>query len=180
MAAASVLAKCRILEMDSTRMALTYTPKVGEVLECDFGDFLQPPIRPVYNALMPPEIRKRRMVVVLNGRLPNGCTLVVPISSSGNANAVQRGIHVLLPTQLFTVTSFYDKRDRWALAECITHVSKDRLSQIKEKGAPIPTYLPRDKVTEIQKAVIKTISAAALLAPAQPVQPAPAPAPAKV
>ena len=46
-------------------MALTYTPKVGEVLECDFGEFLQPPMTPVYNALMPPEIRKRRMVVVL-------------------------------------------------------------------------------------------------------------------
>ncbi len=151
-------------------MALTYTPKVGEVLECDFGEFLQHPMTPVYNALMPPEIRKRRMVVVLNGRLPNGCTLVVPISSSINKNAVDRGFHVPLATDLFTVTSFYDKRERWALAECITHVSKDRLSQIKERGAPIPTYLPRDKVTEIQKAVIKTISASGLLAPAAPAQ----------
>nr|WP_259643671.1 type II toxin-antitoxin system PemK/MazF family toxin [Pseudomonas syringae] len=47
---------------------------------------------------MAPEIRKRRMVVVLNGRLPNGCTLVVPISSSGNPNAVHRGMHVFLLT----------------------------------------------------------------------------------
>lgn len=153
-------------------MALTYTPKVGEVLECDFGEFLQPPLIPVYNGLMSPEIRKRRMVVVLNGRLPNGCTLVVPISSSGNVNAVQRGMHVPLEPALFTVTSFYDKRDRWALAECITHVSKDRLSQIKDRGAPIPTFLPRDKVTLIQKAVIKTIAASGLLAP----EPAPVPA----
>jgi len=149
-------------------MALTYTPKVGEVLECDFGEFLQPPPKPVYNGLMAPEIRKRRMVVVLNGRLPNGCTLVVPISSSLNKNAVDRGFHVPLATELFTVTSFYDRRDRWALAECITHVSKDRLSQIKERGAPIATYLPREKVTEIQKAIIKTISAVALLAPDTP------------
>lgn len=146
-------------------MALTYTPKVGEVLECDFGEFLQPPPNPVYDGLISPEIRKRRMVVVLNGRLPNGCTLVVPISSSFNSNAVQRGIHVFLEQALFTATSFYDQRDRWALAECITHVSKDRLSQIKERGAPIPTFLPRDKVTAIQKAIIKTIAASALLAP---------------
>lgn len=146
-------------------MALTYTPKVGEVLECEFGEFLQPAPTPRYNGLMPPEIRKRRMVVVLNGRLPNGCTLVVPISSSGNPNAVQRGVHVYLEPALFTVTSFYDKRDRWALAECITHVSKDRLNQIKDRGAPIPTFLPRDKVTAIQKAVIKTIAASGLLAP---------------
>ncbi|MBI6669646.1 hypothetical protein B1F77_16220 [Pseudomonas syringae] len=154
-------------------MALTYTPKVGEVLECDFGDFVQPPLKPVYNGLMTPEIRKRRMVVVLNGRLPNGCTMVVPISSSGNPNAVQRGMHVFLDPALFTITSFYDKRNRWALAECITHVSKDRLSQIKDRGAPIPTFLPRDKVIAIQKAVIKAIAASVLLAP----DPATAPAP---
>ena len=144
-------------------MGLLYTPKVGEVLECDFGDFSQPPVAPIYNGLISPEIRKRRMVVVLNGRLPNGCTLVVPISSSGNKNAVDRGVHVSVPCELFTITSFYDTRERWALAECITHVSKDRLSQIKDRGKPIPTYLPRPKVTEIQRAVIKAISAAALL-----------------
>ncbi|WP_054096630.1 type II toxin-antitoxin system PemK/MazF family toxin [Pseudomonas syringae group genomosp. 3] len=154
-------------------MALTYTPKVGEVLECDFGDFVKPPLKPVYNGLMTPEIRKRRMVVVLNGRLPNGCTMVVPISSSGNPNAVQRGMHVFLDPAFFTITSFYDKRDRWALAECITHVSKDRLSQIKDRGAPIPTFLPRDKVTAIQKAVIKAIAASVLLAPDPTIVPAP-------
>lgn len=162
-------------------MALTYTPKVGEVLECDFGEFINPPLNPPYDGLMSPEIRKKRMVVVLNGRLPNGCTLVVPISSSGNPNAVQRGIHVPLEPALFAVTSFYDTRERWALAECITHVSKDRLNQIKERGAPIPTYLPPGKVTAIQRAVIKTMAASSLLAPAPAVVPAaPAPAPVPV
>jgi len=130
---------------------------------------MQPPVVPAVNALMPPEIRKRRLVVVLNGKLPNGGTLVVPISSSGNPGAVSRGVHVLLTTDLFPVTSFYDKCDRWALAECITHVSKSRLSQIRDKGKPMPTYLPRDKVADVQKAVVKTISASVLLAPAQPV-----------
>ncbi|KPZ10967.1 hypothetical protein ALO40_200107 [Pseudomonas syringae pv. viburni] len=104
-------------------MALTYTPKVGEVLECDFGDFVKPPLKPVYNGLMTPEIRKRRMVVVLNGRLPNGCTMVVPISSSGNPNAVQRGMHVF-----------------WTL-----HSSLSRVFTISVIGGPLPsasrTYL---------------------------------------
>lgn len=154
-------------------MALTYTPKVGEVLECDFGEFLQPPIHPIYNGLIPPEIRKRRMVVVLNGRLPNGCVLVVPISSKENKNAADRGIHLFLPTDLFPVTGFYDKRDRWALAECITHVSKDRLNRIKERGMPMATYLPREQVAKIQKAIIKTISAAGLLGPSHPPEMAP-------
>lgn len=144
-------------------MVLKYTPKVGEVVECNFGEFLQPPPRPIFDGLIPPEIRKQRMVVVLNGRLPNGCCLVVPVSSSGNKNAVDRGLHVHLSTHLFTPTHFYDKRDRWALAECITHVSKDRLSQIKQRGAPISTFLPREKVREIQRAVIKIIGASSLL-----------------
>ncbi|KAA8686775.1 hypothetical protein F4W67_29200 [Pseudomonas caricapapayae] len=61
-------------------MALTYTPKVGEVLECDFGDFIQPPLKPVYYGLMTPEIRKRRMVLVLNGRLPKDSPNKLPIS----------------------------------------------------------------------------------------------------
>lgn len=156
-------------------MALLYTPRVGEVVECDFGEFIQPQINPKYNGLIPNEIRKQRMVVVLNGKLPNGCCLVVPISSTGNKNSLDRGFHVYLPPALFAVTSFYDQRDRWAVAECTTHVSKERLFQIKNKGAPIPTFLPNDTVTAIQKAVIKTISASVLLAPA-PVQPAPAPA----
>ncbi len=144
-------------------MALKYTPKVGEVLECDFGEFLSPPPKPIHDGLIPPEIRKRRLAIVLNGRLPNGCVLVVPVSSSENTNAEIRGFHIRLATELFPVTSFYDERERWALAECITHVSKSRLSQIKERGVPLPSYLPREKVAEIQKAVIKTISASALL-----------------
>lgn len=155
-------------------MSLRYTPSVGEVLECNFGDF--PPMEPItsiddevilpppdFDRVMSPEIRKRRMVVVMNGRMPNGCVLVVPISSSGNIDAVNRGIHVALNQELFTVTHFYDERERWALAECITHVSKARLFQIKDRGAPLKTRLPRNIVMDIQKAVIKTISAQNLI-----------------
>lgn len=151
-------------------MSLNYKPKVGEVVECDFGDFLDPPPTPPNNGLMRPEIRKRRMVVVLNGRLPNGCVLVVPISSSEHPDALHRGLHVPLEPNLFTVTSFYDRRDRWALAECITHVSKDRLHKIRAAGgAPVNSYLPREKVATIQRAVIKAMSAACLL-PRQPIK----------
>ena len=52
---------------------INYSPKVGEVLECDFGQFqydptTQLPLTNNYNGRIPPEIVKRRMVIVLNGK----------------------------------------------------------------------------------------------------------------
>lgn len=151
-------------------MTITFSPAVGEVIECDFGDFMTPPPRPMFNGLISPEIVKKRMVVVLNGRLPNECCLVVPISSSGsNKSAVDRGFHVHLPPSLFTVTNFYDQRDRWAITDCMTHVSKRRLSVILNSGSKVKDILPRDVVTKIQKAAIKSLNAAALITPTAPV-----------
>nr|CRY96832.1 hypothetical protein [uncultured prokaryote] len=146
-------------------MAITFTPNVGELIECDFGEFLTPPPNPIFDGIISPEIIKKRLVVVLNGRLPNECVLVVPISSSGNPNAVTRGFHVHLPTKLITVTKFYDRRDRWAIADCMTHVSKKRLFPIWNGPTLVKDYLPREVVTAIQKAAIKSLSASALLAP---------------
>lgn len=120
-------------------MALNFSPKVGEVVECYFGDFPNPvPPRPAeFDTVMSPEIRKRRMCVILNARLPNSCILVVPISSSDNPNALQRGVHVYLPPALFHITPFYDTRDRWAIAECVTHVSRERLFPIQRNKATL-------------------------------------------
>ena len=144
-------------------MVLLYSPKVGEVLECDFGDFVSPPLSPVFNGPIPNEICKKRMVIVLNGKLPNNCCLVVPVSSSGNPHSVQRGFHVHLPPELIKQTKFYDARDRWAICECVTHVSKQRLSVIKDAGVPVTSFLPNEVVTLIQMAMIKTLNGSALI-----------------
>jgi uncharacterized protein YifN (PemK superfamily) len=145
-------------------VALIYSPKVGELLECNFGDFLKPPLEPIYNGLISPEIRKRRIVAVVNGRLPNGCCLVIPISSSHNPSAVQRGFHIHLGSEIFKETKFHkDNRDRWALCECITHVSKQRLFRMFNNGLQITTMLSSSKVTEIQKSIIRTSNAQCLI-----------------
>lgn len=157
-------------------MAITFSPAVGEVLECDFGDFMNPPLNPIFNGLISPEIVKKRMVVILNGRLPNECCLVIPVSSAGNnQSSVDRGFHVHLPPNLFTITRFYDRRDRWAISECMTHVSKKRLFAIRNGSAVVKDILPREVVTKIQKAAIKSLNGSALIAPAAPaVEPKPA------
>lgn len=153
-------------------MAINYSPKVGEILECDFGDFREPALNPVYDGLIPAEIRKRRLVTVVNGKLPNNCVLVVPISSTQNKNAQDRGFHIPIPTALITITDFYDRRDRWAITECITHVSKQRLSKVKHRGQPLNDKLPRELMEEIQRALIKALNAGSLLPPVAAAAPA--------
>lgn len=150
-------------------MALRYQPTVGEVVECDFGQFPEPPITPPANGRIPNEMRKRRLALVLNGRLPNGCALVVPLH---NADAVARGFHVLLPSALVPVTHAYDPRDRWAIAECVTHVARARLHPLRDRTGPLTVYLPRAVVADIQRAVLRSCSGLSLLVASDAAQPA--------
>lgn len=144
-------------------MTLRYQPNVGEVIECDFGQFPEPRIVPPTNGRIPNEMRKRRLSVVLNGRLPNGCVLVVPLSSSHNADAVARGFHVHLIPSLIPVTHAYDPRERWAIAECVTHVSRERLFPMRDRNGPLKVLLPRERVADIQRAVLRCCNGLSLL-----------------
>lgn len=90
-------------------MAISYAPKVGEVLECNFGTYKKDngvaDERNYYDGRIPPEMIKSRMVVVLNGKLGRGC-LVVAISSTEFRSSIRDGVHVPLPPDLFRVTDF--------------------------------------------------------------------------
>lgn len=142
-------------------MAITHRPKVGEILECDFGQWAEPPS---FDGHIKPEMRKRRMVVVLNGNLDGQACAVVPISSSdADDKGFSAKYHVLLTQEHFGITPHYDKRDRWALADRITVISKERLFYIKDKGVKLDWKLPPPVVTEIQIAVIQAINAKSLL-----------------
>lgn len=147
-------------------MAITYRPKVGEVLECDFGQFKLLADGSFdsrnFDGRIPPEMIKRRLVVVLNGKLGGSC-IVVPISSTQDMGGGSRGLHVYLKPDLFRVTNFYDRRDRWAKAELVQPVSTKRLYKLTDDGQRFDLYLPRSEVELIQRAVIKGVSATALL-----------------
>lgn len=102
--------------------------------------------------------------MVVNGKLPNGCCLVIPISSSHNPSAVERGFHIHLGYEIFKETKFHeDNRNRWALCECITHVSKQRLFRMLNNGLQITKILSSSKVTEIQKSIVRTSNAQSLI-----------------
>ncbi|MEY8214276.1 MAG: type II toxin-antitoxin system PemK/MazF family toxin [Colwellia sp.] len=143
-------------------MAITYTPKVGDILECDFGN-LQEGKPYDFDKRVPYEMVKNRMVVIINPKL-NGNCLVVPISSKKNLDSINRKMHIDLPQKFFRVTSFYDKRERWAKCETIQLVSKERLFKMRDGAMRFEQSLDRETVTLIQKAICKSINAQSLLA----------------
>lgn len=136
-----------------------YRPKVGEILECNYGLFAD---TLDFNGHIPPEIIKRRMVVVLNGKI-KGLTLVVPISSTQNRESIALGHHIEIEPEWIQQTAFYDNRTRWAKADLIQSVSRERLFFIYHQGKKIQQFLPREVVEKIQRAVIKLIGANTLL-----------------
>ena len=139
-------------------MAIKFRPNVGDILECDFGLWAD---GVDFDGHIPPEMRKRRMVAVINARLDAKSTLVVPISSSeGNK---LNPINEFLPDTLFQVTHFYDKRDRYALCGRLLSVSNERLFPIYDKGVIIRQKLPNDVISAIQRKIIKAINAQSIL-----------------
>jgi uncharacterized protein YifN (PemK superfamily) len=149
-------------------MAILYSPKVGELLECNYGDFLYEADgtinRKNYNGRIPPEMVKNRLVVVLNGKISGRSTIIVPISSTQDLGKIAQGLHIPIPQEHIQVTNFYDQRDRWAKADLVQQVSKERLFKVKDaNGVHITQHLPRDLMENIQKAVVTAISAKSLL-----------------
>lgn len=143
-------------------MAIKHRPRVGEILECDFGQWQTIKKKPDFDKHLEPEMRKRRMVIVLNANLDGKSALVVPISSTKSYGR-QANYHHLIDTNLIAVTDFYDKRDRWALAEHAKVVSLTRLHYIFDRDIKLNQTLPPDVVTEIQLKVIKAINAQRIL-----------------
>jgi uncharacterized protein YifN (PemK superfamily) len=147
-------------------MPISYSPKVGELLDCNFGQFETLPNESYntgnFDRRIPPEMIKKRPVVVLGGKFGQSA-LVIPISSSLNQNFVHRGLHVHIPPACFPTTDVYDERDRWAKAELIQHVSRHRLYKIRNNGGRSGLYLSREIVDQIQRAVIAAISAKSLI-----------------
>ncbi|OOF79940.1 hypothetical protein BKG96_00290 [Rodentibacter caecimuris] len=140
-------------------MAINHRPKVGELLECDFGRWSDPE---TVNGHIPPEMIKRRLVVVLNGDIDGHSVLVAPISST-KAYGRLATFHEYLSPDLIAETSFYEKRDRWVKAEHIRCVSKKRLHYVFDNGKKLSQYLPNDVVTAIQKRVLIAVSGKRIL-----------------
>ena len=149
-------------------MAIDFSPKVGRVLECDYGCFTLMPngkidCNPDYH--LPPEMVKKRLVVVLNGKFDGKSSIVVPLSQSRDESKIAKEMHILIPNTTISEASWYPKNDecRWVKADLIQQVSHERLYKLRTKRGHEPIVLPSHLVTEIQKAVIRAINAKELL-----------------
>lgn len=144
---------------------INYEPKVGEILQCQFGTFeLDANGKPVQygssDRRLMPEMIKNRLVVVLNAKIHDAC-IVVPLSSVEDKSKLQRGWHVRVAPELIKETGYFDATERWAKADHCQQVSRQRLRRL-DGGKQ---FLPNATVESVQIAVIKSISAGSLLKP---------------
>lgn len=137
-------------------MPITFKPRVGQVLTCDFGHYPVPPDRLGVQGRLPPEMIKKRMVVVLNAKHRNAC-VVVPLSTTWDGPSEMRGFHVLIPTGVLPAIHFWEDRPRWAKCDAIQMVSNVRLDRVVQARGHASVHLAASLVTQIQHAVIKVI-----------------------
>lgn len=154
-------------------MPIRFNPNVGEVLVCDFGDDYPrtPTGEPdtstlTVNNRLPPEMVKKRLVVVLNGKMTGGC-MVVPISASEkrDLSKTTTKFHIPIPGVLIQGHDYFTSDvERRALGEQVQQVSKRRLTTFHADPS-MNLILPSELVTKIQRSVIKAIKASRLLVP---------------
>ena len=99
-------------------MPLSYYPKYGEVLQCD------------YKGLIVPEMVKTRPVVVVGPRLKDGGDIVrvVPLSTSPRAKVYAWQVKVTLQKQL---PAPFDSLEAYALCDHVFNASRTRLDRFR-------------------------------------------------
>ncbi|MBV5339868.1 MAG: type II toxin-antitoxin system PemK/MazF family toxin [Deltaproteobacteria bacterium] len=103
-------------------MAISFHPDHGSILMCDFN-----------TGFTPPEVIKKRPVVVISPRRNNFqvCT-VIPLSRT-SPNPIEKHHHRLDPASLPKSLS---GRDSWAKCDMIMTVSLSRLDRIQDGRGP--------------------------------------------
>lgn len=146
-------------------MAINFSPKVGQILECNYGEYtLSADGRAVkdVNYHIPPEMIKNRLVVVLNGKLNQNSCIVVPLSTTHDLQKTLRGIHVEIPGEDIPEFIYFRQQVRWAKADMIQQVSTERLNRPRTNRGHAQVQLSHLVVGNIQKAVIKAINGSSL------------------
>ncbi|WP_413528388.1 type II toxin-antitoxin system PemK/MazF family toxin [Rahnella inusitata] len=145
-------------------MPINFKPKIGQILNCNYGlypiDINGNVIPDRVDAHMPPEMIKQRLVIVLNGRLNNNSSIVVPLSTTKNECKLSKGIHVELESGLIADLKHFRSKTCWAKCDLVQTVSNNRLNKpILANRGRLSQCIPNKIVTLIQIAVIRSINA---------------------
>lgn len=147
-----------------TVMSINFKPKVGQILDCNYGhyprDFQGSIIPDRVDAHMPPEMIKHRLVIVLNGKLNDNSSIVVPLSTTKNELKISKGIHIQLDSGVIADLKHFHPKTCWAKCDLVQTVSNNRLNRpmLVERGR-LTQRIPNQMVTLIQIAVIRSINA---------------------
>ncbi len=140
---------------------------MGEILECDYENYLKDKegkiITDFYDGHIPPEMVKNRLVVIINGKIDGNACIVVPLSSKCDQNKFQRGMHVGIDQNVIENMKYFEQITRWAKADLVQQVSQQRLQRPRTDRGYLNQILPKEIVTKIQLAIIKSINASQLL-----------------
>jgi mRNA interferase MazF len=100
-------------------MPITFHPKPGQILLCDFIGFREP------------EMIKKRPVLILTDQIKGraGLTTIVPLSTVEPAKI--QPYHYKIPKQLMPMVGFYQGSDSWVKGDMIYTVGFDRLNLIQ-------------------------------------------------
>jgi len=138
-------------------MPLQYPPQVGDLLLCDYPQWIE------LGDLEKGEMQKRRLVVVLQNRLPRRCGLVtvIPLSTSAPHHEIDYQCKITFersPPEPFTGLV------KWAKADMINTVSYERLGlpydgkcTETKKRKYIKIRLEKEQMAEIRKCVCRAL-----------------------
>nr|WP_207629014.1 type II toxin-antitoxin system PemK/MazF family toxin [Photorhabdus cinerea] len=136
-------------------------------MECDYENYLKDKegkiITDFYDGHIPPEMVKNRLVVIINGKIDGNACIVVPLSSKCDQNKFQRGMHVGIDQNVIENMKYFEQITRWAKADLVQQVSQQRLQRPRTDRGYLNQILPKEIVTKIQLAIIKSINASQLL-----------------
>ncbi|MEY4922807.1 MAG: hypothetical protein RLY17_1524 [Pseudomonadota bacterium] len=150
-------------------MSINFSPKVGAILECNYGNHPVGQdgavITNFYDGHLPPEMVKNRLVVVLNGKISGSSCIIVPLSTTRDQDKLNRGLHVEIAEDVIDDLHFFTQHVRCAKADLVQQVSRYRLNKARTTRGYLDQCLPREIMSDIQLAVIKSVNAAWLLKP---------------
>jgi uncharacterized protein YifN (PemK superfamily) len=116
-------------------MAITFHPKAGMVLMCDFS------------GMIVPEINKKRPIVVIspNNLVRKGLCTIIPLSTT-IPDPIEK-YHYKLPQN-----PLKNESETWAKCDLVMSVSIDRLDRIKiGRGTYFVANVSMDQVREMRK-----------------------------
>ncbi|KHA59847.1 hypothetical protein NL53_14560 [Vibrio variabilis] len=125
-------------------MAIRYSPKVGQILMCDFHGFREP------------EMVKTRPVLVIATR-PNGHKLATVVALSSTPPEQAQGYHMTLDNNHLPRHKFF-KDETWVKGDMVYTLSFDRLSYVatgSENGKRI--YFQNRLSREVMKNVYSCV-----------------------